>query len=120
MPRRAQIMIVQHLDHLAGGHPAAGAFGGHALQLCPQGLELGDLLADIHEMPLSSRQERTDIRVDMERALETLPRGARQVFVLHDVEGFTHEEIADMLEVTAGTSKSQLHRARMALRQHLA
>jgi RNA polymerase sigma-70 factor (ECF subfamily) len=57
--------------------------------------------------------------MDMETALQTLPKGARQVFVLHDVEGYTHEEIAEMLDVTAGTSKSQLHRARMTLRQHL-
>jgi RNA polymerase sigma-70 factor (ECF subfamily) len=41
------------------------------------------------------------------------------VFVLHDVEGFKHEEIAGMLGVTSGTTKAQLHRARMILRQHL-
>jgi RNA polymerase sigma-70 factor (ECF subfamily) len=55
----------------------------------------------------------------MEAAIARLPEGARQVFVLHDVEGYRHEEIADMLGLAAGTSKSQLHRARMALRQHL-
>jgi RNA polymerase sigma-70 factor, ECF subfamily len=49
----------------------------------------------------------------------TLPPGAVEVFVLHDVEGYTHEEIAGLLNVTAGTSKSQLHRARMSLRQYL-
>jgi len=41
------------------------------------------------------------------------------VFVLHDVEGFKHEEIADFLGITSGTTKAQLHRARMILRQHL-
>jgi len=41
------------------------------------------------------------------------------VFVLHDVEGYKHEEIADMLGIVPGTSKSQLHHARMALRKHL-
>jgi RNA polymerase sigma-70 factor (ECF subfamily) len=51
--------------------------------------------------------------------MQRLPPGARDVFLLHDVEGYTHEEIADMLHVTAGTSKSQLHRARMSLRQYL-
>jgi RNA polymerase sigma-70 factor (ECF subfamily) len=40
------------------------------------------------------------------------------VFVLHDIEGYTHEEIGTLLDVTAGTSKSQLHRARMALREY--
>ena len=57
--------------------------------------------------------------MDMETAIARLPDGARQVFVLHDIEGYRHEEIADMLGLAAGTSKSQLHRARMALRQHL-
>jgi RNA polymerase sigma factor (sigma-70 family) len=68
----------------------------------------------------ASRPVRVDLRVDFDAALDRLPRGAREVFVLHDVEGYTHEEIAGMLEVTPGTSKSQLHRARMTLRQHLA
>lgn len=58
-------------------------------------------------------------RVDFERALERLPDGARQVFVLHDVEGYKHEEIAGHLGVTTGTTKAQLHRARMLLRGHL-
>jgi RNA polymerase sigma-70 factor, ECF subfamily len=69
-------------------------------------------------LPLARRQ-RPDLRMDMEAAIGTLPPGAREVFVLHDVEGYTHEEIAGMLKVTAGTSKSQLHRARMSLRQYL-
>ena len=57
--------------------------------------------------------------MDLERAIAQLPPGARQVFVLHDVEGFKHEEIAGMMGVTAGTSKAQLHRARMLLRSWL-
>ena len=48
-----------------------------------------------------------------------LPKGARRVFVMHDVEGFKHEEIAQHLGISAGTSKAQLHRARMMLRRHL-
>jgi len=58
-------------------------------------------------------------RMDLESAVARLPAGARQVFVLHDVEGFKHEEIAAMMGVTAGTSKAQLHRARMLLRSWL-
>ncbi len=54
--------------------------------------------------------------IDFERAVMGLPAGARQVFVLHDVEGFKHREIAAMLGISAGTSKAQLHRARMTLR----
>jgi RNA polymerase sigma-70 factor (ECF subfamily) len=56
---------------------------------------------------------------DLEKALATLPPGARSVFVLHDVEGFRHEEIAEMTGVAAGTSKAQLHRARRLLREVL-
>lgn len=59
------------------------------------------------------------LSVDFEAAIERLPPGAREVFVLHDVEGYRHEEIAGLLGVAVGTSKSQLHHARMALRRHL-
>ena len=59
------------------------------------------------------------IRLDLEQAIAGLPPGARRVFLLHDVEGFKHEEIATMLGVTSGGSKAQLHRARMLLRQAL-
>jgi RNA polymerase sigma-70 factor, ECF subfamily len=58
-------------------------------------------------------------RVDLERAIATLPAGARAVFVLHDVEGFKHEEIARMQGTAVGTSKAQLHRARRLLREVL-
>ena len=57
--------------------------------------------------------------LDFESAIAALPERSRQVFVLHDVEGYRHEEIATMLGVTTGTSKSQLHYARMALREAL-
>lgn len=65
----------------------------------------------------ASRPYASDTRMDFEAALAKLPDGAREVFVLHDIEGYKHEEIATLLGVTAGTSKSQLHRARMVLRQ---
>jgi len=58
-------------------------------------------------------------RMDIEAAIATLPPGARRVFVLHDVEGYKHEEIAEMLGVTSGGTKAQLHRARMLLREAL-
>lgn len=68
---------------------------------------------------LPTRRGSPESRMDVEAAIGLLPDGARQVFVLHDVEGYRHEEIAEMLGLATGTSKSQLHRARMALRQHL-
>jgi RNA polymerase sigma-70 factor (ECF subfamily) len=60
-----------------------------------------------------------DDRIDLERSIAMLPDGYRVVLVLHDVEGMKHEEIAARLEITVGTSKSQLSRARGALRHLL-
>ena len=57
--------------------------------------------------------------MDFEKAIDRLPDGAREVFVLHDIEGYRHEEIAALLKIVPGTSKSQLHHARMTLRRHL-
>ena len=61
----------------------------------------------------------SDWGMDFENAIGRLPEGARQIFVLHDVEGYKHDEIAKMLGVTSGTTKAQLHRARMMLRRSL-
>jgi RNA polymerase sigma-70 factor (ECF subfamily) len=66
-----------------------------------------------------ARRTTPEESMDLEAAMARLPAGAREVFVLHDVEGYRHEEIADMLGLATGTSKSQLHRARMALRAWL-
>ena len=68
---------------------------------------------------IQSNPREVEISVDFEAAIAQLPAGAQQVFVLHDVEGFKHDEIAGMMGISAGTSKSQLHRARMILRDHL-
>jgi RNA polymerase sigma factor (sigma-70 family) len=56
---------------------------------------------------------------DLERALARLPKGARTVLWLHDVEGYKHEEIAQLTGVAVGTSKAQLHRARKLMKEHL-
>jgi RNA polymerase sigma-70 factor (ECF subfamily) len=60
-----------------------------------------------------------DLSMDLDAALVRLPDGAREIFVLHDVEGYKHQEIASLLGISTGTSKAQLHRARMMLRRHL-
>lgn len=57
--------------------------------------------------------------IDLERAIAAIPEQARAVFVLHDVEGYHHDEIAALMGVAAGTSKAQLHRARKLLREAL-
>ena len=58
-------------------------------------------------------------RLDLERAIARLPEGARAAFLLHDVEGFQHQEIAGILGISEGTSKSQVHKARLRLREFL-
>ena len=55
-------------------------------------------------------------RMDLERALAQLPEGCRTAFVLHDVEGLEHQEVAEILGIAEGTSKSQVHKARLRLR----
>jgi RNA polymerase sigma-70 factor (ECF subfamily) len=59
-------------------------------------------------------------RIDLERAIARLPEGYREAFVLHDVEGFDHKEVARLLGIAEGTSKSQVFKARMKLRAMLA
>jgi RNA polymerase sigma-70 factor (ECF subfamily) len=81
--------------------------------------EEGDF-TDVVETPLQSTRRISMVdRLALEKAISELPPGYRTVFVLHDVEGYEHEEISDLLGVTVGTSKSQLHKARMRLRQLL-
>ncbi len=65
--------------------------------------------------PASARQSPI-ARIDLDRALAQLPDGCREVFVLHDVEGFDHKEVASMLGIAEGTSKSQVFKARLKLR----
>ncbi|HEX6574156.1 MAG TPA: RNA polymerase sigma factor [Gemmatimonadaceae bacterium] len=57
----------------------------------------------------------TDANIDLENAIASLPEGARIAFVLHEIEGYQHAEIADQLEIAEGTVKAQLHRARKLL-----
>jgi RNA polymerase sigma factor (sigma-70 family) len=70
----------------------------------------GDVEAPRRNLPLA---------IDLDRAIAMLPSGMRDVLVLHDIEGFTHDEVADALGVTTGTSKSQLFDARRKLRHVL-
>jgi len=58
-------------------------------------------------------------RLALQKAIDSLPEGYRLIFVLHDIEGFEHNQIADMLECSIGNSKSQLHKARLKLRDAL-
>jgi RNA polymerase sigma-70 factor, ECF subfamily len=74
---------------------------------------------DNEVVEIATRPDHPVLRLTLEEAIDTLPRGMRHVLVLHDVEGYTHEEIAAMVGITVGTSKSQLFKARAKLRQRL-
>lgn len=87
--------------HAASGHPVVDDADGEILAAVPD----------------AARCQST--RMDLERALETLPPRARAVLVLHDIEGWKHQEIADQLQMAVGSSKAQLHRARGLLRARL-
>ncbi len=69
--------------------------------------------------PAPEQSAQIGAALDLEHAISGLPPRACHVFVLHDVEGYRHEEIASMLNIAAGTSKAQLHRARKLLREAL-
>ena len=76
-------------------------------------------MEDPASLETASRSPGVDLRMDMEHAIASLPKGARLAFVLHDVEGYQHQEIATQLGVSIGTIKAQLHRARRLLRERL-
>ena len=77
------------------------------------GLDDASLLADGAGHRLA---DRAIDRIDLERALAELPEGCRAAFVLHDVEGLEHKEVSEVLGIAEGTSKSQVHKARLRLR----
>ncbi len=81
--------------------------------------ESGSDVLDAVEPVRGRRDDSAGARIDLERAIATLPTQARVVFVLHDVEGYRHEEIANHMSIAVGTSKAQLHRARRLLREEL-
>jgi RNA polymerase sigma-70 factor (ECF subfamily) len=82
-----------------------------------EALETDDAALEFH--PTADSAQRTALGMDLERAVATLPPRARAVLVLHDIEGWKHEEIAAELGMAVGSSKAQLHRARGLLRARL-
>lgn len=75
--------------------------------------------SDLAEDSARAVSDPTELRMDLQRALADLPDGMRQILMLHDVEGWTHQEIGDSLGIAEGTSKSQLFKARAKLRDAL-
>ncbi len=80
-------------------------------------VEVADDPADLELA--ASRDSDPLVRMQLEEAIAALPPNARMVFVLHDVEGYSHQEIAERMELAAGTVRAHLHRARQLLMKHL-
>ena len=74
---------------------------------------------DLEAFETGVRQAMPETKLDLERAIATLPGGAREVLILHDIEGYRYREIAEMTEIAEGTVKSQLNRARRLVREAL-
>lgn len=77
------------------------------------------LVANPEDYLARVKQEMPGTRLDLERAIASLPEGARTVLVLRDIQGFKYEEIAEMQGVALGTVKAQIHRARKMMRERL-
>jgi RNA polymerase sigma-70 factor (ECF subfamily) len=85
-------------------------------------IQLTDPLDDepgLHDTSSRGLADRTVSKMDLERALAQLPEGCRTAFILHDVEGLEHREVAEVMGIAEGTSKSQVHKARLRLRSLL-
>jgi RNA polymerase sigma-70 factor (ECF subfamily) len=79
----------------------------------------GDDAIDVTTAPATVSADDIAEQIDLEAALDRLPGGARAVLVLHDIQGYSHEEIAQMTRIAAGTSRAQLWRARRQLARML-
>lgn len=122
------VRVFRRLGEFRGEARLGTWIGSVTISVALDGLRAGKRRAE-RERPLEDAESQVgrtrprldgDLRQKLAQAIESLADGYRSVFVLHDVEGYTHEEIAEMLGVTAGTSKAQLHRARGKLREALA
>jgi RNA polymerase sigma-70 factor (ECF subfamily) len=100
-----RLAMNQILDHVRSRAARAGQL--------TDGLDDASLLADVGSRRLADSAIN---RIDLERAVAELPEGCRAAFVLHDVEGLEHREVSEVLGIAEGTSKSQVHKARLRLR----
>jgi len=100
-----RLAMNQILDHVRSRAARSGQL--------TDGLDDASLIADATGHRLA---DRAIDRIDLERAMLELPEGCRAAFVLHDVEGLEHREVSEVLGIAEGTSKSQVHKARLRLR----
>lgn len=78
--------------------------------------KLGEYSGEVNQDEKKSTQ---DLKIDLQKAIDNLPVQAKAVLVLHDIEGYKHNEISEMMSIQIGTSKAHLHRARRILREEL-
>jgi RNA polymerase sigma-70 factor, ECF subfamily len=121
------VQVYRKLDGFKGDSAVATWIYRLATNLCLDYLRGRDAKARRLQDPIDddatgrapvARPLRAD-RLDLERAIARLSPGYRAAFVLHDVEGFEHREVATLLGIAEGTSKSQVHKARMKIREYL-
>lgn len=114
------VRIVESLGRFAGRSSFATWSSGLALNCVREWRrQRYHLPGELGESEQELRRGSPDVALDLEQVLAALPMGYREVLVLHDVHGHTHAEIAELLSITIGTSKSQLSRARRAARELL-
>ena len=118
------VRALSRLSEFRFGSSLGTWLGGIALNRARE-LRRGDerdrrIVALVEHEPCAAAPPETAWSRAVERAIRELPVGYREILLLHDVEGYTHEEIARHFGIVEGTSKSQLHRARLALREALA
>lgn len=89
------------------------------MNLCIDWLRRKKEKIPLNEELLVTNKSDPDMKLTLEQMISTLPNGYKSVFILHDVEGLNHKEISKALRISEGTSKSQLHRARLTLREKL-
>ena len=120
--QEAWTRVLPRLAHFRGESALRTWLCGFIVNCCRERFR-EPLFTDIEDDSAVSPVKGVDLRVlgtiDLERALTSLPPGYRSILVLHDVEGYTHREIATLLGIDEGTSKSQLSRGREALRRRL-
>ena len=101
------------------GVPVRGAVAAECDPAFLAGAQVHPATPDLHAFDVGRHESQLGSNMDLEHAIAGLPSQARIIFVLHDVEGYRHEEIAEQMGLAVGTSKAQLHRARRILREVL-
>jgi len=89
------------------------------MNLCIDWLRKKKVKMVLSEEPIATDRSDPHLKLTLEQMISSLPNGYKSVFILHDVEGLNHKEISKVLRISEGTSKSQLHRARLLLRDKL-